>query len=159
LDVGSWVFVRREVHGTGVNPKLDDQADGSFRVPGSDGHVFVLQQGLDQVRVSAKRVTPAPPPSPGSSIPQQAPTPEPADNSESPSAANAQVPDDKMKESREEYVFEKIFGARVGKNGKNEYRVRWFGYSCDDDTWEPASHLPDAAVKRYHQPTRIPILP
>jgi hypothetical protein len=28
LDAGSWVFVRREAHDKGVNPKLDDQADG-----------------------------------------------------------------------------------------------------------------------------------
>jgi hypothetical protein len=152
------VFFRREVHDTGVNPKLVDQAYGTFRVLWSDGHVFILQQGVDQVRVSADRVTPAPPPSPVSSTTQQEPSPEPAENSESPPAADAQVPDDEKEGSGEEYVLEKIVGARVGKNGKNEYRVMWFGYSREDYTWEPASHLPEAAVKRYHQCTRLPIL-
>jgi hypothetical protein len=86
------------VHDTGVNPKLDDQAYGTFRVLWSDGHVFILQQGVDQVRVSADRVTPAPPPSPVSSTTQQAPSPEPAENSESTPAADAQVPDDEKEE-------------------------------------------------------------
>lgn len=159
LDVGSWVFVRREVHDVGVNPKLDDPADGPFKVLGSDGHVVILQQGVDEVRVSTDRVTPAPPPAPVSSTPLQSPPPEPAENSGSSPVADAQVPDEEKKKNEEEYVFEKIVGARVGKNGKNEYKVRWFGYSRDDDTWEPASHLPEAALKRYHRRTRLPILP
>jgi hypothetical protein len=101
LDFGSWVFVRREVHDTGVNPKLDDQADCPFQILGSDGHVVILQQGADQVRVSADGVTPAPPPSPVSSTPQQAPAPEPADNSEYPPAADVQVPDETIVERGE----------------------------------------------------------
>jgi hypothetical protein len=79
LDVGSWVFVRREVHDT---------------VLGSDGHVLILQQGVDKVRVSADRVTPATTPTPMPSTPLLAPPPEPADNSESPPAAEAQVPEE-----------------------------------------------------------------
>jgi hypothetical protein len=47
LDVGSWVFVRREVHVVGVNPKLYDQADGPFRVLGPDVHVEILQLGAE----------------------------------------------------------------------------------------------------------------
>jgi hypothetical protein len=114
------VFFRREVLDTGVNPKLDYQADGPFRVLGSDGHVVILQQGLDQARVSADRVTPAPTPTPLPSTPLQAPPPESVDNSESPPATDAQVPHDEIEESGDEYVFEKIVGARVGNNGKNE---------------------------------------
>jgi hypothetical protein len=87
------------VHDTVVNPKLDDQADGPFRVLGSDVHVVILQQGVDQFRAAADRVTPAPPPSPMSSTPQQAPPPELAENSKSPSAANEQVPDEEIEES------------------------------------------------------------
>jgi Chromo (CHRromatin Organisation MOdifier) domain len=94
-----------------------------------------------------------------SSTPQQAPPTEPAENSESPPAADAQVPDEEIEEGGEEYVFEKIAGARVRKNGKKEYKLRWFGYSREDGTWEPTSHLPEAAVKRYLQSTRLPILP
>jgi hypothetical protein len=84
LGFGSWVFVRRELHDLGVNPKLEDQSDGPFRVLGSDGDVFILQKVVDQVRVSADRVTPAPPPTPMPSTPLQAPPPEPAEYSESP---------------------------------------------------------------------------
>jgi hypothetical protein len=42
LEVGSWVFVRRELHDTGVNQNIENQADGPFRVLGSDGHVGIL---------------------------------------------------------------------------------------------------------------------
>jgi hypothetical protein len=113
-----------------MNPKLDDQADGPFRELGSDGRVVILQQGVDLVRVSADRVTPATPPAPTPSTPLQEPPPEPAKNSESPPASDVKVSEDEIEENGEEYVFEKTVGARVAKNGKNEYRVRWFGQGC-----------------------------
>jgi hypothetical protein len=40
------------------------------------------------------------------------------ENSKSPPAADAQVSDDGKEGSTEEYVSEKIFGLRVGKNGR-----------------------------------------
>ena len=62
LQVGSWVYLRREVHATGTNPKLDQQVDGPYRVVETDGRTFVLQQGEERARVSSDRVTPAPAP-------------------------------------------------------------------------------------------------
>jgi hypothetical protein len=43
LQIGSWVFVRKEVHDTGVNPKLDGQTDGPYRVLETDGQTLLLQ--------------------------------------------------------------------------------------------------------------------
>ena len=57
---GSWVYLRREVHEAGRNPKLDDPVDGPYRVVETDGRVFKLRIGDDDVPVSADRITPAP---------------------------------------------------------------------------------------------------
>ena len=38
----------------------------------------------------------------------------------------------------EEYEVESIVAERKGPRGRQEYRVRWKGYTEDDDTWEPA---------------------
>jgi hypothetical protein len=58
----SWVFLRKE----SVNPegksKLDDIAEGPYRVIKSEGHTLVIRIGDDDVRVSASRVTRAPTP-------------------------------------------------------------------------------------------------
>jgi hypothetical protein len=57
---GSWVYLRREVHEAGRNPKLDDQVDGPYKVIATDGRVFKLRIGDDDVPVSSDRITPAP---------------------------------------------------------------------------------------------------
>jgi hypothetical protein len=44
LQAGSCVYLRREVHDTGTNPKLYQQVDGPYRVFETDGRTFVLQQ-------------------------------------------------------------------------------------------------------------------
>jgi hypothetical protein len=57
---GSWVYLHREVHESGRNPKLDDQVDGPYQVIATDGRVFKLRIGDDDVPVSSYRITPAP---------------------------------------------------------------------------------------------------
>jgi hypothetical protein len=59
-------------------------------------------------------------------------------------------------EEEAEYVFEKIVGVRQMADGALRYRVRWYGYGRDSDTWEPATHLPESAIRRYHRRTRLP---
>jgi hypothetical protein len=56
-----------------------------------------------------------------------------------------------------EYVMEKIVGARQLPDGNLRYRVRWYGYSREDDTWEPASHLPKSVLRKYHRRTGLPL--
>ncbi|KAG6868659.1 hypothetical protein C0993_012464 [Termitomyces sp. T159_Od127] len=49
------------------------------------------------------------------------------------------------------YVVSKITAHRQGKYGR-EFRVSWFGYSKEDDTWEAEGHMREdapAAVKEY----------
>ena len=56
------MFVRREVHETGTNPKLNEQVDGPYKVLQTDGRTFLLRIGDDHVRVSSDRLTAAPTP-------------------------------------------------------------------------------------------------
>ena len=60
--VGSWVYLRRVVHEAGRNPKLDDPVDGPYRVVETDGRVFKLRIGDDDVPVSSDQIAPAPVP-------------------------------------------------------------------------------------------------
>jgi len=49
----------------------------------------------------------------------------------------------------EEYEVEKIVDHQ-GKGKTFEYRIRWRGYSEDDDTWEPPGNINNAGLK-VHQ--------
>ena len=44
-------------------------------------------------------------------------------------------------EDTREYRVEKIVDSRRNNSGILEYKVRWQGYSHDEDTWEPATNL------------------
>jgi hypothetical protein len=57
---GSWVYLRREVHEAGRNPKLPDKVDGPYEVIAMDVRVFKIRIGDDDVPVSSDRITPAP---------------------------------------------------------------------------------------------------
>ena len=35
-------------------------------------------------------------------------------------------------------------------------RVRWAAYSADEDTWEPATELPEDMVRRYERRKKLP---
>jgi hypothetical protein len=58
----SWVYVRKEIHAAGTNPKLDDQVEGQFQVALNDRQTLILRIGDDLARVNSDRITPAPAP-------------------------------------------------------------------------------------------------
>ncbi|XP_077414449.1 chromodomain Y-like protein [Vanacampus margaritifer] len=39
------------------------------------------------------------------------------------------------------YEVDRIVDKRKNRKGRTEYLVRWRGYGCEGDTWEPESHL------------------
>jgi hypothetical protein len=82
----------------------------------------------------------------------------PAAESLTPSEENPLNPPDAQanNEETEEYVFEKIVGTREAEDGTLRYRVRWYGYAREHDTWEPMEHLPISAVRRYHRRVGLP---
>jgi hypothetical protein len=120
------VYLRREVHEVGHNPKLDDQFDGPYRVIETDGRVFKLRIGDDEVPVSSDRITPAP----ESADETQARgghvdvIPPPVDADED----GVTIPEEDGTALEREYVFERITGMRRRKDGNIQYKVRWYGY-------------------------------
>ncbi len=52
------------------------------------------------------------------------------------------MPKSSSKRAKDEYEVEAILGHREAKSGFGlEYKVRWAGYTPDDDTWEPESNF------------------
>ena len=49
-----------------------------------------------------------------------------------------------------EYELDKIVADRIRK-GKQEFKVRWKGYSAEDDTWEPYSNIKNTAGYKAYQ--------
>jgi Chromo (CHRromatin Organisation MOdifier) domain len=147
----SLVYLRREVHEGGRNPKLDDQVDGPYRVLETDGRVFKLRIGDDDVPVSSDRITPAPESADYTSA-RTNPVediPPPVDTDEN----DVTTPGEDDATLEGEYVFERITGMRQRSDGSIQYKVRWYGYGPSDDTWEPSAHLPKDALRRYHRRT------
>jgi Chromo (CHRromatin Organisation MOdifier) domain len=156
FQAGSWVYVRKEVHATGTNPKLDAQVDGPYRVLETDGRTFQIHQGEQKVRISSDRITPAPAPL-GEVRPKTLITPNSSPVTASDDAsANEEENQAGYPEREAEYVVERIFGVRQGADGKLRYLIRWYRHGRDSDTWEPLEHLPEDLVRRYHRRTRLP---
>jgi transposase InsO family protein len=141
ISPGEWVYVRRELHEAGVNPKLLDQVDGPYEVVSNDDHTLLLRKGPHLVRVNSDRITPAPQtPNADRGPPLDAPEED----------ATGLPPTDPMLGSSEEgHVVDRIVGLRKEQDGTTRYRVRWYGYGREDDTWEPREHLPEPLVRSY----------
>jgi Chromo (CHRromatin Organisation MOdifier) domain len=52
-------------------------------------------------------------------------------------------------EAEREYVIERIVDAQSDDVGQPLYRVRWMGYSPEEDTWEPTGNVPSHFIRRY----------
>jgi Chromo (CHRromatin Organisation MOdifier) domain len=171
---GDYVYVRVEVTEVGRSHKMDSLVHGPYRVVENAGHTFRLQMGLDVIRISSDRVTPAPPNSidnqprstafdatggPPTSDP--GPVSPPVVEPETPNAPRQRkvarkrvhwAPETETRaRTRDEYVIERIVDSGVGEDGAMVYRVRWVGYSPEEDSWQLAEHLPSHFVRRYER--------
>ena len=61
------------------------------------------------------------------------------------------------READDTYVIERfITHARDDEDSCWLIRVRWAAYSADEDTWEPATELPEDMVRRYERRKKLP---
>ena len=57
----------------------------------------------------------------------------------------------------EEFVIDKVVDHKLNKNRRHKFvnvgeplfRVRWYGYGPDQDTWEPVRYLPRSKILQY----------
>ena len=63
-----------------------------------------------------------------------------------------------------DYVIDKVVDVGVArystlftKRGDPVFRVRWYGYKAEDDTWEPVRHIPRSHLVRYCRRANKPL--
>ena len=136
LREGDEAYVRAEAPQGEQHSKLDSLVQGPYQVESNDGRTMLLRIGGESVRVSSDRITRAP----RSTLP----TPE-GDSDDTPSTpVPTPAPD-----GTAEYVVERIVGHAEEPGGGRLYRVRWYGYGEDEDTWEKEDGLPRQFIRRY----------
>jgi hypothetical protein len=118
LSTESWVFLRRETTNPEGSSKLDELADGPYRVVKSEGHTVVLRIGDDDVLVSKNRGTRARKPLAEVPIAGDSPVANPTGNV-TPTQGNDANP---TGNDSPEFVIDKIVGLRKANMGSGVIR-------------------------------------
>jgi hypothetical protein len=129
---GNNVYVRAETPQGEQHSKLDSLVQGPYQVESNDGRTMLLRVGDDSIRVNSDRITRAP----STSIQ--------VSSEESNEAQPSPVPDES-----DEYVVERIIDHADEPSGERLFRVRWYGYGEDEDTWEQEGGIPRQFIRRY----------
>lgn len=65
----------------------------------------------------------------------------------------------------EEFVIDKVVDHKVNRNRRHKlanvgellFKVGWYGYEPDKDTWEPVRHLPQGKILSYVKRDKIDV--
>ena len=57
----------------------------------------------------------------------------------------------------QEYVVDKIVDHGVDGEGIMRVKVRWYGFTEKEDTWEPVTNLPRHFLRLYARRQKIPL--
>jgi hypothetical protein len=132
VSSGDWVYLKREVHSSSVNLKLDAQVDGPFQVLENSGHALLLQQRESKNRISSDRVPPTstPRPRPVESVDPERPTDTVSGRLQkekmmhkqnTPAPAEGEDCDGEPTPTEEEYVVECLVRAKQIRDGTLHY--------------------------------------
>ena len=132
--------------------------EGPFQVADNDDQTMLLRTGDHLVRLSSDRTTPAPTLRAHSNEITSSPNAlelVTVDTGESDIVARhvkkgARLVDESV-EDEMEYVIDRIVCTRQESDGTIRYRIRWYGYNRDADTWEPEGNLPGPMVRSYNR--------
>jgi transposase InsO family protein len=117
--VGHRVWIRAEIRSNKLSPKLN----GPYTVIGDrEDYVIIDWDREGSRKVSKERIVPVPP------------------------RSEKTEPNDVEGDLEKEYVIDKIIAADRDGKGNPIYRIRWEGYTAEDDTWEPEQSLPSSMV-------------
>jgi hypothetical protein len=141
------VAVRTFVHEPGRSPKIEFPVAGPFIVVGEtySGYKIRSREGIQVVH--SDRVIKFPR---ASELPMGVEGIKMIQSQESPPVDVTPRPDD-------EYVVDRIVDHGVDEDGLMRVKVRWYGFTEKEDTWEPVVNLPCHFQRLYARRVKIPI--
>jgi hypothetical protein len=149
LEEGDLAFVKTFVAPKELSKKLVLPAVGPFLVTkvGKDRRTFQVRTAEGDITVAADRVRKCPSPS---DLPHgMLFAGEATDNEELDHDSEESMSD------LEEYVVDHIVTHRRDADGRMKVKLRWFGFSSAEDTWEPLIHVPREMLHRYVRRKRL----
>jgi Chromo (CHRromatin Organisation MOdifier) domain len=150
ITAGDLAFVKTYADPGGLSPKLLSPASGPYAVIARTERSFKVRTMTRDMWVNSDRVTKAP-------VPDDLP--------EGVRYMSDDGRDGSLSESEDdledigdtgEYVVDRLIQHSY-KEGELHFRVRWFGYGVEDDTWEPWSALPEDIVNSYLRKRHVPL--
>jgi hypothetical protein len=138
---GDLVLVKTFTDSGGLAPKLLSPTAGPYHVVARTEHSFKVRTAHRDVWVHSDRVT-------------KAPTPEDLPDGVRYVSDSADTDDDSGQEPEDigdttEFVVERLVSHEYRNGGGLYFKVRWFGYDPEEDTWELWDSLPEAMVMKY----------
>jgi Chromo (CHRromatin Organisation MOdifier) domain len=151
---GDLVLVKTFADSGGLAPKLLSPTAGPYHVVARTEHSFKVRTAQRDVWVDvwvhSDRITKA-------LVPEHLP------NGVRYVSDSDETGDDSGQEMEDvdditEFVVERLVSQEYRNGGDFYFKVRWFGYDPEDDTWELWDSLPEAKVMRYMRTKKmIPI--
>ena len=138
ISIGDKVFLKTFDLSSSRSPKLSFPASGPHVVIGIDDsrHTYTLQMPAGQLKFPSNHIVRCP-----------------DDELVPPEEDQAHTHHDPQEQ---EFVIERLLGHRQ-KDNETYVRVRWAGFSREDDTWELVRNIPREFVERYARKKRIQV--
>jgi Chromo (CHRromatin Organisation MOdifier) domain len=144
VDVGDTVFVRTYVMEPTRSPKLQFPVTGPYPVVKCfDSGVEILTADGRQ-RLHWDRVIKSP-----------SPKDLPAGVEWVPVLPRKQRSISTPRLEETEYVVERILDHSANEEGRKILKIRWAGFTPEDDTWEPIENIPEGLVRKYERRKRV----
>ena len=147
IEIGDMVAVRTFVHDPGRSPKIEFPVSGPFIVVGEtkSGYKIRSREGIQVVHsnrvIKLPHASELPMGIEGTKLIRD---PENSTGLEDP-------------KGEQEYVVDKIVDHGVDGEGIMRVKVRWYGFTEKEDTWEPVTNLPRHFLRLYARRQKIPL--
>lgn len=113
-----------------VRSKLMPKSYGPFKVIDADEVTVTIDQDGIPNKISIDRVT---------TVPSTRPNEQDSSSNDLPTMVN----------DEQEFAVDRIVDHRDEQDGRRLYKVRWFGYDHNSDTFEPEQNIPTHFIIRY----------
>lgn len=164
VNIGDKIFIQKDYIPEGEpHHKLAPKVDGLFPViQVSDKTCVIKYADNTNEEVTLDRIVLAPKPAIGTKTDEKQTDPQANENvarTDSQPKATTRSSTDEARDAADEgseYVIDRIEGHEKQPNGLYSYRIRWYNFESDDETWEPCAHLPRSHVLCHHRKNKFP---